>query len=199
MVACGGTDITKGDQKYPLANPQAKRTLQIRGLIDPSVTVRFSAYWDARNAKNSECGYLANWLEGVRNSYSVQIPIAPKIDDGHYELQVVTDEFLPGPCNWTFSGVLIHADGQVFDNMFSIDTSELIVANNPYLPRWRNMLLPTDRHLDVSCKVSKYTTADAPHEGTYMQCLDTRSGKKIRALLQENDSSPIELDIRSAN
>lgn len=202
LLGCAGENVKKGDADFPTANPQAKHFLQVHGTIDDGVPVRFASFWVATNSKrwpvaDGNCNYMFNRLEGVSDGYSVHIPITPKMENQQYTFQVATDAFLPGRCGWQFSGVLIYTDGQVFDNAFSVDAAELLVAHNPSLPNWAGMKVTVEPHLDVTCGVNTYGISQAPHDGIFMQCQDAVSRKKVRAQLREDLATPInfELDI----
>jgi hypothetical protein len=204
VMLCGcASNVTPGDRDYPTANPNPSKVLEVHGRIEPSVPVRFFAYWIATRAKSypvadGNCNYTFNWLEGVGDRYSVAVPVAITSKADSYVLSMNTDAFLPGRCGWKFSGLLVALDKQVFDNGFSVDEAELVVLYNPSLPNWAGMLKSTDSHLDVACTPRSYNSSQAPHDGVYMKCVDTASGKKIRALVSDKDSGAFELNINNS-
>ncbi|MDB0570742.1 hypothetical protein LBW59_08145 [Ralstonia solanacearum] len=201
LAGCGSSDVRPGDLDYPQLNQNAFRTLEIHGIIESGTPVKFAAHWVSTRGKlwpvaDGNCNYMFNRIEGVSSSYTAQIPIVPVIRDDHYSLELKTDAFVPGRCGWKFSGLLVYADGQVFDNRFSVDAAELLVAYNPSLPIWSGMMQSSGGSADISCKTATYATYEAPHSGVYLKCVDTTSKQKLRVTLPEDGSHAFELNIR---
>lgn len=205
LVGCAGHNVRLGDRDYPRINPEPKHILQVHGTIDNRLQIKFASYWIVTNGKvwpvsDGNCNYMPSYFEGVSNEYSALIPISPKINNDQFEFEIATDGFLPGRCGWMFSGLLVYTGNQVFDNLFSVEAAELIVAYNPYLPWWPRQytLESIDNYLEVSCKEDTYTDFQSAHgSGTFLNCFDTKSGKRIRALLQEGKTNSFELHIHS--
>jgi len=205
LSGCAGNDIRLGDQDYPIINPEPKHVLKIHGTIDKSLDVKFASYWIVTNGKrwpvsDANCNNMPNYSEGISNQYFVLIPIVPITNKDHYEFKIATDGFVPGRCGWIFSGLLAYTDKQVFNNLFSVEAAELIVAYNPYLPWWPQQysLESIDNHLEVSCKVDSYSDFQSAHgSGPFLNCVDTKSGTRIRYLLHEGKTPSLELNIHS--
>jgi len=206
LYGCAINDLRLGDRDYPIINPDPKHVLKVHGTIDPMLHVKFASYWIVTNGKtwpvsDANCNNMPNYFEGVSNQYFVLKPVTPWISkDHHYEFEIATDGFLPGRCGWIFSGLLAYTDKQVFDNLFSVEAAELIVAYNPYLAWWprQNSLESIDNHLDVTCKVDNYSDFQSAHgSGPFLNCVDTKSGSRIRYLLHEGNTTSLELHIHS--
>jgi hypothetical protein len=205
LCGCAGHNVRLGDRDYPEINPDPKHLLQVHGTIDSKLHINFATYWIVTNGKvwpvsDGNCNYIPSYFEGVSNEYFAVIPVHPDIQDDHFEFQIASDGFYPGRCGWMFSGLLVYTDNQVLDNLFSVEAAELIVAYNPYLPWWprKYTLESIDNHLDVSCKEDTYTDFQSGHgSGTFLNCFDTKSGKRIRALLQGGKINTFKLNIQS--
>jgi hypothetical protein len=205
FCGCAGHNVRPGDRDYPSAISEPKHLLLVHGTINTNLHIRFASYWIVTNGKvwpvsDGNCNYMPSYFEGVSNEYSVLVPVSPRISDDHYEFEIATDAFQPGRCGWMFSGLLVYTDKQVLDNLFSVEAAELIVAYNPYLPWWPRQytLENIDNYLNVSCKEDTYTDFQSAHgSGTFLNCFDTKSGKRIRALLQEGKLTSFELNIQS--
>jgi hypothetical protein len=207
LCGCAGQDLRPEDRDYPKANSEPKHILQVHGTIDTRLHVKFASYWIVTNGKkwpvsDGNCNYMPNYLKGVSNQYFVVIPVTPRIDSDYFEFEIATDGFLPGRCGWMFSGLLAYTDNQVFDNLFSVEAAELIIAYNPYLPWWPRQytMESIDNYLDVSCKEDTYSDFQSAHgSGPFLNCVDTVSGKRVRALLQEGTTTSFELHIHSGD
>jgi len=204
LGGCAGTNVKPGDLDYPQENERASNVLEVHGTIDPGLPIKFATYWISTKAKSwpvadGNCNYMFNRLEGVSSTYTAHIPLKPEIRDGSYSVELKTDAFLPGRCGWRFSGLLVYTDDQVFDSLFSIDAAELLVDFNPSLPRWAGMIQPTGERIDVLCETSKYLPSEAPHDGTYLKCIDAVSRRKLRVTLHGNNPPSIELNIHREN
>jgi hypothetical protein len=202
-TGCFDHNVRHGDRDYPVVNNQHKQALSVHGTIDPILNVKFASYWIVTNnvrwpVADGNCNYTFNWLEGVSDRYSVRQPITPTMHDNNYEFEIATDEFLPGRCGWKFSGILVYTNHQAYDSMFPIDAAELIVAYNPNLPNWANLIKTNENHLDLSCKNDAYTDGQSGHgSGPYLKCVDSKSHTRIRALLQEGETKSFELNIHN--
>ncbi len=205
LCGCSGHNVRQGDRDYPASNPSPQYILKVYGTIDKRLHVKFASYWIVTNGKgwpvaDGNCNYMPNYFEGLSNEYSVLIPVSPKIDSNNFAFEIAKDGFLPGRCGWMFSGLLVYTDNQVLDNLFSVEAAELLVAYNPYLTWWpRQYALESfGNYLDVSCKEDTYTDFQSAHgSGTFLNCFDTKSGKRIRALLKGGKTTTFELNIHS--
>jgi hypothetical protein len=205
LCGCAGNNMRQGDLDFPRINPEPKHVLKIHGTIDSKLHVKFASYWIVTNGKawpvsDANCNNIPNYYEGISNQYFVLIPVEPKINKDHYEFEIATDGFLPGRCGWIFSGLLAYTDKQVFDNLFSVEAAELIVAYNSYLSWWPRQyaLESIGNHVEVSCKADTYSDFQSAHgSGPFLNCVDTKSGNRIRYLLHEGNTTSLELHIHS--
>jgi len=204
VVGCGGMNVRPGDKDYPQSNPNASAVLKVHGVVESDLPVRFAAYWVTTKGTSwpvadGNCNYMFNRFEGVTDTYSLVTPVVPVKNDDHYALELNTDELLPGRCGWKFSGLLIYTDGQVFDNGFSVDAAEILVAYAPFLPRWSGMMQSMGNRMELSCKRLSYGASEAPHDGIYLKCVDKDSAKKIRVLMHEGSPRSFEVNIHRDN
>ena len=207
ISACNGSNIKKGDTDFPELNSNANQVLNIYGLIDENIQIRFAIRWITTKGKSwpvadGNCNFYTNRFEGAAGGYSFETPITPQILNGRYELRIATDAYQPGRCGWEFSGLLVYVAGQQFDSLFSIDSAELLVEPNTILPNWSGMITSTKNSLNVSCTAINTTPPETGRAGVFMKCVDTNTGKKIRAKLQNNTSGDFEFNIqkdKSAN
>jgi len=209
LAGCDGSDVKKGDPDYPQSNPRPTAILKFHGSIDPGVEVRFASYWIATNYQkwpvaDGNCNYMNNKIEGVTSKYTLLSPITLNISKDSFNFSVFKDEYLPGRCGWTFSGILVFSSKQnIADFSFeekepAIDAAELFVTYDPSSTSWPKdqVTIWNNNFVEILCSNSLLPVSTSLLKNMILKCIDYRTRKKI--IVPINNENSFELKIHGS-
>lgn len=138
LIGCGrSSELSVGNSRYPVVDPNPKHNVKIYGIITSSLTVDLFALYSSPDDQQG-CKITVNWLEGVSLPVYVKIPLPLARSGDEYSTILVVDRFLPGPCRWRFDSVIAKVSKNGIESIANpiIHNAEKSIGRQPPQENW---------------------------------------------------------------
>lgn len=168
-----------------LPNPRPKQVVKLHGRVPPSLRVEFLVRYTMEDVKAEGCrprDVTGGFLPFLGDFTRVETLQPRYLDGNRYEVELVVDKYLPGPCGWAFDEVnaVVVKDGKVGDRDFMAETTSPVIDNNtdglfePYCYQPNSHNCPVRQNSDpvpvlLLCSNRSLTN---PKPRTYLTCGD---------------------------
>jgi hypothetical protein len=93
-----------------MRNPLPKHVIQVSATIPETLSVRIQTGYRASGSAGMDCQRTVGLAVTAPLHLSVALQLDPR--DGVRSASIVPDAYLPGRCNWTFSGIWYFVQGE---------------------------------------------------------------------------------------